>query len=234
MVGRSREELLKSAPPSDGTMGPWEEMVKRRLGNEWGLCKMVTLWEMRLAVFARENHLSGEGALIHLQSARSATGIGSVMGNKGGLVITLHFGRMSMCFVSCHLAAHAHKLTARNANLQEILRETKQIGMRGLDVAAEFDHCFWIGDLNYRLDPRIVVERAGGGGDLLDERRSEETTSGILSPETSMSMEVPSIAERAKVQSGPYSATPPPPVSVQGGIVDPSRVGDAQCEAVSE
>ena len=224
LVGRSREELLESAPPSDGTMGPWEEMVKRRLGNEWGLCKMVTLWEMRLAVFARENHLSGEGALIHsVQSARSATGIGSVMGNKGGLVITLHFGRMSMCFVSCHLAAHAHKLSARNANLQEILRETKQIGMRGLDVAAEFDHCFWIGDLNYRLDPRIVVERAGGG-DLLDERRSEETTSGILSPETSMSMEVPSIAEESEGAERSATApavTPPPPVSVQGGIVDP-------------
>lgn len=28
------------------------------------------------------------------------------VGNKGGLVVTLHFGPVSLCFVSCHLAAH--------------------------------------------------------------------------------------------------------------------------------
>ena len=68
------------------------------------------------------------------------------MGNKGGLVIALSFGQMTLCFVSCHLAAHSHKLAARNAMLQDILHDTrKQIGTPELDVTSEFDHCFWMG-----------------------------------------------------------------------------------------
>ena len=36
---------------------------------------------------------------------------------------------------------------------QEILNETmKAIGTPRLDVAHEFDHLFWMGDLNYRVD----------------------------------------------------------------------------------
>ena len=46
-------------------------------------------------------------------------------------------------------------MAARNANLQEILRETRAAsGRADLDVAHAADHTFWMGDLNYRLDPR--------------------------------------------------------------------------------
>ena len=56
------------------------------------------------------------------------------------------------------LAAHAHKLSARNAHLQEILRETrKSIGTPELDLTAEFDHVFWMGDLNYRIDLNMAA-----------------------------------------------------------------------------
>lgn len=146
--------------PSDITMQKWEALVARRIGSAWGLCKLVTLVEMRLAVFARESALSGEHSCIRaVQSARSATGLGSVYGNKGGLVVALTYGQTSLCFVSCHLAAHTHKLAARNADLQEILAETRRsIGNPKLDVASEFDHVVWMGDLNYRLDPNLVEE----------------------------------------------------------------------------
>ena len=145
-------------PESDGTMAEWESLVHRCLGApSWGLVKLVTLWEMRLCVFARTEHLAGgeHAAIHHVRAARSATGFASVLGNKGGLVVTLQFGGTSLCFVSCHLAAHSHKVAARNANLQEILRETRAAsGRADLDVAHAADHTFWMGDLNYRLDPR--------------------------------------------------------------------------------
>ena len=146
--------------PSDISMQTWEALVARRIGGAWGLCKLVTLVEMRLAVFARESALSGEHACIRgVQSARSATGLGSVYGNKGGLVVALTYAQTSLCFVSCHLAAHAHKLAARNADLQEILSETRRsVGNPKLDIASEFDHVVWMGDLNYRLDPNIAEE----------------------------------------------------------------------------
>ena len=109
-------------------------------------------------------------------------GPGGVFGNKGGLVVRLDYQGTSFAFVSCHLAAHAPKLAQRNQNCQEILTETrKSIGAplahphapagcctcdrpsRGaswcvlagsiyLDAVSQFDHVFWMGDLNYRSD----------------------------------------------------------------------------------
>ena len=157
-VNFSAKRVLPTPPPSDDKMGAWEMMISRRLGAAWGMCRMITLWEMRLVVFARKEHIVGESAPIRgVQSARSATGIGGVMGNKGGLVISMQFGQTSLCFVSAHLAAHSHKLAARNAMLQEILRETRnKIGTPELDVTAEFDHCFWMGDLNYRAHTACI------------------------------------------------------------------------------
>ena len=58
----------------------------------------------------------------------------------------------TLCFYSCHLAAHeGEKMTQRrNADCREVLRGTK-IGPHGwLEAAYQFDHCFFIGDLNYR------------------------------------------------------------------------------------
>ena len=143
----------------------WEAMLGRRLGSHWTLCKLIVLRQMRLAVFVRGKHLSADTTtpptVRNVQSARSATGIGGVVGNKGGLVVALTFGHTSICFVSCHLAAHAHKLAQRNANCREILRETRRlIGTPELDVLSEYDHVFWLGDLNYRLDPAMAAAAA--------------------------------------------------------------------------
>ena len=101
----------------------------------------------------------------HIASAYSATGVGSVIGNKGGLVVRLSVGQTSIAFCSCHLAAHegATHLSSRNHMCQEILRETsgrKIGGTRGrgrpLDVAHAVDHTIWLGDLNYRLDMKLI------------------------------------------------------------------------------
>ena len=32
------------------------------------------------------------------------------------------------------------------------MRETQTIGNTNLDIVSQFDHIFWMGDLNYRLD----------------------------------------------------------------------------------
>jgi len=68
-------------------------------------------------------------------------------------VIKFDFGPTSLAFISCHLAAHAPKLAQRNKNCQEILAETaRSIGCPVVDAASQYDHVFWMGDLNYRVD----------------------------------------------------------------------------------
>ena len=117
-------------------------------------------------MYAKACWASGSKRCISgVQAASAATGgPGGILGNKGGLVVKLNFGGTSLAFVSCHLAAHAPKLEKRNENCQEILEETtSQIGCKHLDVVSQFDHVFWMGDLNYRTDLNAAAALASPG-----------------------------------------------------------------------
>merc|ERR1711871_1276068 len=77
-----------------------------------------------------------------------------IVGNKGGLLVRFVCGDTSLAFVSCHLAAHEgekHR-RARNDNCYEVL-EGARVGIETLDVVPQTHHVFWMGDLNYRLEP---------------------------------------------------------------------------------
>ena len=116
-------------------------------------------WSRHLAVFVRAALRTSAHSV---RSAVSATGLGGVVGNKGGLAISFHLGTTSLAFVSCHLAAHSHMLSRRNHNCSELLRETASaLGPRHLTAAAQFDHVFWLGDLNYRTDLNAAAAAAG-------------------------------------------------------------------------
>lgn len=141
---------------ADAKCGPWEAMLLEHLGASWGVAKLTTLGEMRLVVFARAEELAAGGAISGVESARSATGIAHVYGNKGGLAVKLNYHHTSLVFVSTHLAAHDQHVKSRNAMCQEVLRETKAIGCSRLDVVSEFDHAFWMGDLNYRVNANAL------------------------------------------------------------------------------
>lgn len=45
-----------------------------------------------------------------------------VMGNKGGVGIRLRLRSSSLCFITCHLAAHRENVKARNENYQKVTR----------------------------------------------------------------------------------------------------------------
>ena len=124
-VGKSQSSKKMSS--SENLMNPWEAMVSARLGAQWTICSHVVLWEQRLTVYARKEDLAPppgqQQPRVHaVQTGWSRTGVGGVLGNKGGIVIKLCLGDTSLVFVSAHLAAHAHKLTARNDDCQEVRR----------------------------------------------------------------------------------------------------------------
>lgn len=102
-------------------------------------------------------HSKHRDSISNVEKVVEATGLGGVVGNKGGCVVKFELYGTSLCFVSCHLAAHEGKkfLNRRNADVVEILYNAR-IGGRSLDVASQFHHCFWMGDLNYRTDLAIV------------------------------------------------------------------------------
>jgi len=162
-VGDTEEREEESAAAVGGGgkgHAEWEEMLARRLGRGYVPVRHVRLWEMRLSVYVKASQRANV-TKVHVASAATG-GPGGMLGNKGGLVVRLRLGATSLAFVSCHLAAHSHMLSRRNHNCSELLRETASaLGPRHLTAAAQFDHVFWLGDLNYRTDLNAAAAAAG-------------------------------------------------------------------------
>jgi hypothetical protein len=127
----------------------WEVGITEHLGKDWAVVDHSNLGQMKLMVLARTT--SGH-ACTGVTRAKSACGIGGVVPNKGGILTGFHIRNTYLGFMSAHLAAHMEHWATRDANYAEILRETMHAGPRDLDAAVQFDHLFWVGDLNYRVD----------------------------------------------------------------------------------
>ncbi len=100
----------------------WLASLIRHFGKHHTLLKYHSLWDIRLAIFIT-NALAPR--VTHLHAYTEATGIGNVLGNKGGVVVTLTVHHTELCFVASHLAAHQDKVKARNKNVRDIIRNIK-------------------------------------------------------------------------------------------------------------
>jgi hypothetical protein len=118
------------------------------------LISTATLWDIHILVYVRSSLIS---RVQMVTTSTEATGIGHVMGNKGGAAVGLlldgHFGT-GLCFITSHLAARASRLGPRQANYEEICSGLSLSGHFGknLETLHKFEHVFWAGDLNYRID----------------------------------------------------------------------------------
>eukprot|EP00644_Phytophthora_capsici_P010250 jgi/Phyca11/19686/fgenesh1_pg.PHYCAscaffold_51_\ len=114
----------------------------------------VELMEMRLFVFVHERN-----NVCDVEKLAVPTGLGSVIGNKGGLLFKCVVENTSLCFASCHLAAHQDQkfLDKRNSDCATILGA--QFCQKNVSIDHQFDHCFWFGDLNYRVDLNYTAPR---------------------------------------------------------------------------
>eukprot|EP01111_Echinosteliopsis_oligospora_P011988 TRINITY_DN4066_c0_g1_i2.p1 TRINITY_DN4066_c0_g1~~TRINITY_DN4066_c0_g1_i2.p1 ORF type:complete len:569 (+),score=102.56 TRINITY_DN4066_c0_g1_i2:125-1831(+) len=127
----------------------WFSTVLHHLGDDYAKIASMHLLKIKVCLFARREHLHK----IHsVQKSYEATGIGHVYGNKGGVAISLEFYETSMCFVAAHFAAHQEKLEDRNSNYYEIIEGIRIGKKKNADILHQFNHIFWCGDLNYRID----------------------------------------------------------------------------------
>jgi len=99
----------------------------------------ASLMQMRLVVFVRRDQLFKGYRKRHfyiylyqlsrlintvksIVKATVATGIGNVIGNKGGVGIAFSYNDSNLLFVTCHLAAHQRKIADRNTNFKDIMK----------------------------------------------------------------------------------------------------------------
>jgi len=152
-------KTIESALRPATTAGTDEGLGQRRGGRPFRparheLVASETLWGIHLLVFAREE-VARDISNVRVSSV--ATGVGGVMGNKGGVAVGLVYrGVTSLAFVSCHLAARMGKAMARAGDFADIVRGTHvHLTPRGslrTELLHDYDHVFWAGDLNFRVD----------------------------------------------------------------------------------
>ena len=83
--------------------------------------------------------------------ASKPTGIANMIGNKGGVGISMKIKETSFCFISTHLAARPGRVALRKANFYDIMKNVRPCSKR-FEPSATFDYFFFIGDTNFRVD----------------------------------------------------------------------------------
>lgn len=151
--------------PKESRFDRWTERIREAvlLVHRDAKYRMViseNLVGLLLVVLVRDDLVSYVDAVA---CDRVKTGLGGLHGNKGSLVARLVLRDASFCFINAHLAAGHEKVASRNSDAGMIMRTAKftpasvnvdQIftsGGEGTSVD-DLEHCFFFGDLNYRID----------------------------------------------------------------------------------
>lgn len=149
----------------------WTGSLETALGSRYELVEQSSMWEIRIAVFAR-TEIARSGAIRAVASGSIATGVGGVGGNKGGVAVSFAFHDTTLCFVTAHLAAHQEKIAERNSDCAAVLSGIGALGKPWVDAPSQFDHTFFFGDLNYRIDAErdaaLTLIAAGNAAALLE------------------------------------------------------------------
>lgn len=137
----------------------FSQTIEKAMPLEYQLVAKHHLMEIKLLIFIHERH---KWRVVRTQGVSEATGIANMVGNKGGVGVKLTLDDTTFCFICSHLAAHegAKFLQQRNDDVVEIMRNIERNKVHGLPAIHQFNHVFWMGDLNYRLDVRRAIPAA--------------------------------------------------------------------------
>lgn len=105
-------------------------------------------WALRLLVFIKVEHSAFASTV---EVSHRGCGIGDCMGNKGAVATALSLYDTTLAFVCAHLEASQTEVQGRNDDFCQIVDRIK-LGRPDIDLLNQFDHVFFFGDLNYRVD----------------------------------------------------------------------------------
>ncbi len=113
-----------------------------------------SLWDIHVIIIMRSDLVERVTSRGH---STEATGIAHVLGNKGSAALSFTLdNQTSFAFVSSHLAAQAKfkRLLKRQENYEETCQGLRGLDgkFKGVEFLHKFDHIFWFGDFNYRVD----------------------------------------------------------------------------------
>lgn len=106
----------------DNCENDWHARLSSVLGKQYESIAYVNLMQIRLIVFARKTILY---RITRVHTSSEATGVGNVVGNKGGVAVGMFVDASSIVFVNSHLAAHQTKVAKRNDDYSKIIAGLK-------------------------------------------------------------------------------------------------------------
>ena len=138
-------------------------LIHTYLGVEHYTCVgQKATWAIHVVLFVRT---SLAYCVSNVQTSSVSVGfLAGLMANKAGVAVSCNFHSLSCIFICAHLAAHTEKLSDRNRQFAEIdsflvcgANNSCSIGSASsapaaLDACLRFDVCYFMGDLNYRVD----------------------------------------------------------------------------------
>lgn len=123
---------------------------EKPVGSAYRTIATVSLWNIHLIVVIRSDVVPH---ITAMSTGSKATGLGGVMGNKGGVGLSMTLDETtSVAFISSHLAARPGRVAQRNDNVRDICKGLQLGPSRDVDFVSANSHVFWMGDLNYRID----------------------------------------------------------------------------------
>ncbi len=106
------------------------------------------MWELLLVGFVHLKHLP---FLKNVHVNSKATGVGGVVGNKGGLQLAFKLYDKIFNFVNVHLVHGAKRCEKRHEMMTDLIKNFK-IYREELDPDTIADFAFILGDFNYRMN----------------------------------------------------------------------------------
>jgi len=128
----------------------WETQMTNHLGEDYQMVGAQNMSAIHIMVFV---HKSLWKYCCDVSTGQVATGFANLVGNKGCTMVGFKLGHTSLLFMNSHLAAHATKMKERTQNLQRILTDAPiRKAKLSAGVHEEYNHVFFIGDLNARIN----------------------------------------------------------------------------------
>jgi len=126
----------------------WFKYIQAYLGKEYLTLANMMLWDMNIIVLCKKKNLL---KITNVEGSTVATLHKEKCGMKGAVGIAIKFHNTSIAFINCHLPARVERTKMRNTVVSEIMNRI-QLANKDSDLASQFHHVFFFGDLNYRLE----------------------------------------------------------------------------------
>ncbi|KAM3570973.1 hypothetical protein VYU27_006980 [Nannochloropsis oceanica] len=125
ILGVQEIENLKPRRHEGSRSREWRRLILHSLGRTHTLLSLTKLGGMQLAVLAKKALLPH---LSPLHVCEVPCGVGNIIHNKGGQAALFRVGpHTSFLFINAHLAAHAHRVEDRNADVDRVMTELQNL-----------------------------------------------------------------------------------------------------------